>query len=103
METSGLLETPLQGSHVPSFQAGKGIWQLEAKRRCSWPGRMSVTLPTPRGIWDARSQISHDSQSPVQPAQDNALDPAWPDPAEGVPAGLYCARSSGVLWGQAHI
>lgn len=93
LETSGLLETPLQGNRTPCSQAGKGMWQLEAKRRCSWPGGMSATLPSSRGTWDARSQISHDPQSPVQPARGNALDPAWPSPAEGVSAGLRCARS----------
>lgn len=93
LETSGLLETPLQGNHIPCPQAGKGMRQPEAKRRCSWPGVMSATLPSSRGMWDDRSHISRDPQSPVQPAQSNALCAAWSDPAAGVSAGLSCASS----------
>ena len=73
LETSGLLETPLEGSHIPCSQAGKGMWQLEAKRRCSWPGGKSATLLSRRGIWDARSRISHDSQSPSSVLKCNQL------------------------------
>ena len=80
----GFLRHFLQGSHIPCFQAGKWMLQLEEKRRCSWPGRASATLPSSRGIWGARSQISHDPESPVQPAWGNALGPAQPDPAVGV-------------------